>query len=142
MNKQDIKRLYVIQQVEDKKLSGVEAGKHLGLSLRQIRRLVARYGEKGATGLLHGNRGRAAHNRTEEKGRAEIRKLAEEDYRDYNDSHFTEELAEEPAQTPEGPTPKVAGKESEGGDAIASRWEPARLAGRERAVADADRVHR
>ena len=94
MNKQDIKRLYVIQQVEDKKLSGEEAGKHLGLSLRQIRRLVARYREKGAIGLLHGNRNRAAHNRTQEKVRAEIRRLVEEEYRDYNDSHFAEELAE------------------------------------------------
>jgi len=94
MNKKDIKRLYVIQQVDEKKLSGLEAGKHLGLSLRQIWRLVARYREKGATGLLHGNRDRAAHNRTEEKVRAEIQRLAEEDYRDYNDSHFTEELAE------------------------------------------------
>jgi transposase len=95
MNKKDIKRLYVIQQVEDKKLSGVEASNHLGLSLRQIRRLVARYREKGATGLLHRNRDRAAHNRTEEKVRGEIQRLAEEEYRDYNDSHFTEELAEE-----------------------------------------------
>lgn len=94
MNKKEIKRMYVIQQVEDKRLSGAEAAKHLGLTLRQVRRLVVRYREKGAPGLVHGNRGRGAHNRIEEQVQAEIQRLAEEEYRDYNDSHFTEELAE------------------------------------------------
>jgi hypothetical protein len=34
----EIKRYYVMQQVEDKKMTGVEACQHLGLSLRQVRR--------------------------------------------------------------------------------------------------------
>lgn len=94
-NMNEIKRFYVLQQVEDKKMTGVEACQHLGLSLRQVRRLLARYREKGAAGLIHGNRGRPAHNRVDEAIRVKIQGLAQEEYQDYNDSHFTEELMDE-----------------------------------------------
>jgi len=95
MSMNEIKKLYVVQQVEDKKLTGSEAAQHLKLSLRQVRRLVAKYREKGAAGLMHGNRGRSANNRIDESVRVKIQARAEEEYQDYNDSHFTEELVEE-----------------------------------------------
>jgi transposase len=90
----EIKRLYVMQQMADKQLTGPQAAELLGLSLRQIRRLVAKYREQGAPGLVHGNRGRAPNNRIEEVWRARIWELAQEKYKDYNDSQFTEELEE------------------------------------------------
>jgi len=43
MSMNEIKKLYVVQQVEDKKLTGSEAAQHVKLSLRQVRRLVAKY---------------------------------------------------------------------------------------------------
>lgn len=92
---EEIKRASVIEQVEKKKMTGAEASQHLGLSIRQVRRLLAKYRVKGAVGLLHGNRGRRAHNRLEESIRVKIQGLAEEEYKDYNDSHFTEELNDE-----------------------------------------------
>jgi len=91
----ELKRLYVVQQVEDKKMTGPEASQQLGLSIRQVRRLIAKYRKKGAAGLIHGNRGRIAHNRIDEGKRMKIQGLAEEEYKDYNDSHFTEELVDE-----------------------------------------------
>ena len=91
----EIKRVYVMQQIEDKQLTGSQAAELLDLSLRQIRRLIAKYREQGAPGLVHGNRGRAANNRIAEVVRAKIWELAQKEYKDYNDSHFTEELAEE-----------------------------------------------
>lgn len=91
----ELKRMYVVQQVEDKKMTGPEASHQLGLSIRQVRRLIAKYRKKGAAGLIHGNRGRLAHNRIDEAERMKIQGLAEEEYKDYNDSHFTEELVEE-----------------------------------------------
>ncbi len=89
--------MYVLQQVEEKKLSGREAAQRLGLSIRQIRRLLEKYRKAEATGLAHRNRGRAPHNRVDEEVLKKIQELSEEEYRDYNDSHFTEELAEEHA---------------------------------------------
>lgn len=88
----ELKRLEVVQQVERKQLSGKEAAERLRISERQVRRLIASFREQGAPGLVHGNRGRTANNRIPEKTRALVLELAENGYRDYNDSHFTEEL--------------------------------------------------
>ena len=90
----EIKRLYVVQQIADGKMTGRQAAERLGLSLRQVRRLIAQYRKAGTPGLVHGNRGRPAHNRVDEAVRAKIQGLLEAEYRDYNDSHLTEELAE------------------------------------------------
>jgi transposase len=90
----EIKRLYVLQQIADKQLTGSQAAELLGLSLRQIRRLIAKYRAQGAPGIMHGNRGRVPNNRISERMRSQIWELAKEQYEDYNDSHFTEELEE------------------------------------------------
>jgi transposase len=90
----EIRRLEVIQKVESNQSTGKQAAERLRLSERQVRRLIARYREQGAPGLVHGNRGRVANNRIPEETRSQILELAEKEYRDYNDSHFTEELGE------------------------------------------------
>lgn len=90
----EIKRLSILQKIESQQMTARQAAEQLGLSIRQIRRLIARYRERGAPGLVHGNRGREANNRINEEVRSEILKLAIERYTDYNDSHLTEVLAE------------------------------------------------
>lgn len=94
-NMKELKRYFVMEQMEKHQVTGAEAARHLGLSLRQIRRLATKYRAEGAEGLVHGNRGRTANNRVDELIRVKIQELAEKEYSDYNDSHFTEELAEE-----------------------------------------------
>jgi transposase len=88
------KRLKVITEMEAGRMKGREAAEMLGLSLRQVRRLTAAYRKEGAAGLAHGNRGRPSPHRTPEEVREHILKLARERYQDYNDTHFTEKLAE------------------------------------------------
>jgi transposase len=95
LSMKELKRVFVLQQVEDKKLSGREAAEQLGLSLRQVRRLLVKYRQAGAAGMAHGNRGRMPNNRVSETVRKKIQELSEKEYKDYNDSHFSEELAEE-----------------------------------------------
>jgi transposase len=95
LNMDEIKRGYVLEAVIEHKLSGREAAERLGLSVRQVRRLIGKYRRGGAAGLAHGNRGRAPRNRVEAEVRQKVQRLSEEAYRDYNDSHFTEELADE-----------------------------------------------
>lgn len=90
----EILRMEVINKVEAKQFTGKQAAERLRLSERQVRRLIAHYREEGAPGLVHGNRGRTANNRIPEETRVQVMELAEGKYRDYNDSHFTEELAE------------------------------------------------
>jgi transposase len=88
------KRLLVFNEVLAGRMTGKEAAEMLGISLRHTRRLLARYRLHGAAGLMHGNRGREPANKLDEKVEAEILQLAQRGYVDYNDSHFTEELAE------------------------------------------------
>lgn len=95
MNLKELKRLEILQQIEARQMTAGQAAEIMGLSLRHTRRIVARYREQGAEGLVHGNRGRPAHNRITEVVRAKIEELAEGKYRDYNDSHFTDELEDE-----------------------------------------------
>ncbi|KPL77800.1 hypothetical protein AC812_02600 [Bellilinea caldifistulae] len=77
------------------KIRAQQAAEVLGISKRQFRRLVAAYRQRGIAALEHGNRGRSPANRISEVMRQEILRLAKETYRDYNDCHFTEELAEQ-----------------------------------------------
>ncbi|NIP85577.1 MAG: ISNCY family transposase, partial [Planctomycetales bacterium] len=65
-------------------------------SLRQVRRLIRRQREGGDAALAHGNRGRASPRRLDPAAGARIVELAKGEYRDYNDCHFQEELAELP----------------------------------------------
>lgn len=67
----------------------------LGLSVRQVRRIIAAYRKEGAAALAHGNRGRLSHRRTPAETRDRILELARGSYHDYNDTHFTEKLIQE-----------------------------------------------
>jgi len=89
------KRLVVVLEVEAGRMIGREAAEVLGLSLRQVRRLIAAYQREGAAGLAHGNRGRPSSRTTPEEVQSRILELARSDYQDYNDTHFTEKLAEQ-----------------------------------------------
>ena len=94
LNKKEQKRLLVMNEVLAGRVTGQEAADLLGLSLRQTRRLLAAYRRDGAAALMHGNRDRQPVNKLDEAVEAAILRLAREEYVDYNDSHFTEELAE------------------------------------------------
>ena len=90
----EIKRLHVMEQLGSRNLTAPQAAEFLGLSLRQTKRIAAKYREQGAAGIVHGNRGRKPNNQIEQAVRDKIVKLANNEYRDYNDCHFTEELIE------------------------------------------------
>jgi len=86
------KRLRMIVELDAGRVTGREAAEVLGLSLRQVWRLLAAFRREGAAGLMHGNRGREPVNKTQRSTRERIQELARGRYRDYNDTHFAEEL--------------------------------------------------
>jgi len=90
----ELKRLKVLQEMEAGRMTASEAAEALELSVRQVRRLKKAYCEEEAAGLVHGNRGRASTRRTPETIRKRVVELANKEYQDYNDQHFTEELEE------------------------------------------------
>lgn len=87
-------KLKMVVDYEAGKVRAQRAAELLGISKRQFRRLVAAYRQRGIAAMAHGNRGRVPANRISEQVRKEILRLAKETYQDYNDCHFTEELAE------------------------------------------------
>jgi transposase len=86
-------RLLVLTEIDAGRITGQEAAQLMGLSVRQVRRLLAAYRQHGVEAVAHGNRGRAATRRTPEVVRDQVLLLARTTYLDYNDQHFSEELA-------------------------------------------------
>ena len=63
MSRKERDRLKVIEAVNEKRLKQTQAAEQLGLSVRQIKRLVRAQREEGAAGLVSKMRGRASHRR-------------------------------------------------------------------------------
>ena len=84
----------VLNQVERGDLTGQEAGMLVGLSLRQVRRLLAAYRQEGVAAIAHGNRGRPPVHRIPEDTRKRVAVLAQGPYRGLNHYHLQELLAE------------------------------------------------
>lgn len=77
------------------RLTACAAARMLGLSIRQVFRLKARYKDIGAKGLVHGNRGRRPANAKPRALHDRIIELSKQVFADYNTPHFAEALAEE-----------------------------------------------
>jgi transposase len=89
------RRLLVLNHVRAGELSGEEAAGMLRVSVRTIRRLVARYrGPEGAAALVHGNVGRVPSNRIDDAIRGRLVELATSRYGDVNRAHLADLLAE------------------------------------------------
>jgi transposase len=88
-------RLGVIGKLEQGELVGRQASALLGISLRQMRRLLAGYRKKGLLALAHGNRGRTPANATSASLKDRVISLANGRYIGFNQQHFTEMLAEQ-----------------------------------------------
>ncbi len=94
MNRREQRRLVVLNQVGRGELVGLEAAEVLGLSLRQVRRLLAAYQKEGAAGLAHSNRGRKPCHALEHRLKEQVMGLARTTYAGCNTQHFTELLVE------------------------------------------------
>lgn len=88
-------RLMVLTHVMAGELGCEAAAAVLGLSVRQLRRLLERYRAQGAATFVHGNRGRTPVNRLDDAIRAHIVELATTTYAGFNPVHLAETLAEE-----------------------------------------------
>lgn len=94
MTRREVKRLHVIRQALDKRITQNEAAGLIGVSDRQIRRLIKRIRREGDAGLCHKSRGRASNRRICPKIKHRALKLFRERYRDFNLTHATEKLDE------------------------------------------------
>lgn len=86
------KRTYVIQSIDEGHMTGLQASLELGLSVRQVRRLISTYRQEGAVGLVHGNHGKPSPLRLSTELEQQIVALIKQQFRDYNTLHLRQEL--------------------------------------------------
>jgi transposase len=94
MSAKEVNRLEVMQRLSRKQMSQKEAGRHLDLSVRQIKRLLQAYREKGAAGLVSKHRGRKGNNRLPEEVRKHALNLLKTKYRGFGPTLAHEKLVE------------------------------------------------
>ena len=94
MSVKELRRLPVIQQALEKKLPQKEAGELLGLTVRQVRRLIQRVRHEGERGVAHRGRGKPSNRRIPAKVNAAGLKLYETRYGDVGPTLAAEKQAE------------------------------------------------
>ena len=137
----ELRRVHVIRQTMEQKLTQVQAGTMLGLTTRHIRRLSERVEQAGDQGRAHRGRGKPSNQRISDKVKAMMLKLYEKRYGDFGPTWAAEKLTERHGLTlsdetrrrwlrerdqsfhaAEAPPPDVAGAEDAGGRTGAARW--------------------
>jgi len=94
MSTKELTRLSVIEKVIDKKLTQIIAAQHLGLTVRQIKRLVKGYRQYGPKGLTSKRRGSQGNRKYTDKKIALIKDLIETHYHDFGPKFAAEKLYE------------------------------------------------
>ena len=82
----------IIKELVDHNGNKNRASKKLGISKRQINRLIIKYKEKGKAGFVHGNRTRKPVNAFDSTISEDIILLYKNKYYDFNFNHFKEFL--------------------------------------------------
>ena len=90
LSKQAERRAMVLGQVSAGLPGIAEAATLIGVSERQVRRLLAAYQGERPRGIVHGNRGRAPAHATSPELRAQVIALASGKYAGVNHSHLAE----------------------------------------------------
>lgn len=94
MSVKELRRVHVIRQTMEQKLTQVEAGILLGLTTRHIRRLIKRVAQAGEQGLAHRGRGKPSNRRIPDKVKVMMLTLYEKRYGDFGPTLAAEKLAE------------------------------------------------
>ena len=92
MSDQELTRLDVVQRALDRRLSQRAAATTLGLSHRQMKRLVARFRSQGASGLVSGKRGRSGNHRLPRTFTDQVVALVRQHYADFGPTLAREKL--------------------------------------------------
>lgn len=94
MSQEELKRLHIILKAIDKRIRQREAAELLGLSQRQVRRVVKRVREAGDKGIVHRSRGKMSHRATAEALKKKILDLCKDRYAGCNPTFASEKLFE------------------------------------------------
>ena len=94
MTPREIKRLHLIRQALEQKISQKQAAEVAGLSPRQMRRLMKRVEAEGDRGIVHRRRGQPSNRRIADQTKQKVLALFEKHYADYGPTLASEKLRE------------------------------------------------
>lgn len=94
VSQRELHRVHVVRLTLEGRESVGRGARLLGISPRQMKRLRRKMRAGGVAGLLHGNRGKPAWNKTRSEKLHKVIQLARGRYQGLNDTHFTEKLKE------------------------------------------------
>ena len=90
MTEKELSRFNIIRRLIDGNINGTDASKQIGVSIRHVKRLKLKVKEKGAEGLIHGNRGQS----NKKLNIIKIEKYLKGKYYDFGPTFASEKLEE------------------------------------------------
>ena len=94
MSQKELKKLHVVRKLFDKRLKQAQAAGLLGLSIRQVRRIIKRIREEGDKGIAHRSRGKPSNRALSNALRSKVIKLYRDKYWDFGPTLANEKLFE------------------------------------------------
>lgn len=94
MSEKELKRLEVMKRLEEKRIRQPEAANQLGISIRQVKRLLKTYREKGAEGLISKRRGKPSNNQLKAEAKQKAIDLIRKRYEGFGPTLAHEKLTE------------------------------------------------
>jgi Homeodomain-like domain len=91
---QELDRMKCIEAVIDGSLTPIRAAERMGMTTRQVRRLVMRYRVEGPVGLVSRRRKQPSNNRLDPQLEARVLKILRESYADFGPTLAAEKLAD------------------------------------------------
>jgi len=95
MSAKEVNRLEVIQRVGEKRLKQKAAAELLGISERQVKRLLRRYLQQGARGLVSKRRGKPSNHQMAEETQRKALDLLKGKYKGFGPTLACEKLVEQ-----------------------------------------------
>ena len=92
MSRRETKRLHIIHQALDKRITQKTAAELVGLSSRQVRRILRRVRKEGDDGISHRSRGKASNRRLPQSLKEKVLKLYRKQYGDFGPTFACEKL--------------------------------------------------
>ena len=95
MSIKELSRLEIIMKLQDKAINQLQAAEALGISIRQVKRLVRQYRDKGPEGLISKKRAKRGNHILPEALKILVCRLIQSHYPDYGPTLAHEKLTEE-----------------------------------------------
>lgn len=94
LTEKELRKLHIIKRVAEGSLKQVEAAESLGLTDRQVRRLLNKYRDGGAEGFANKSRGKASNHTLDKAFKERVIKIVKDKYPDFGPTFAAEKLEE------------------------------------------------